>query len=111
MVPHHSLLPNREANFQYNFPLMSGRGTQVVSAMNSNTQTKSLWRLFGRTVQQNSWMWQIFVFSLAFVMYYSIYIPFKSIYQSNNAHRTYQAAITRERAHKKKLKDAEEASE
>jgi hypothetical protein len=56
-------------------------------------------------------MWQVFVFSLAFVMYYSIYIPFKSVYQSNNAHRTYSAAITREKAHKMKLKEAEEASE
>ena len=111
MVPHHSLLPRRQTNFQYDLPLMSERGTQVVSAMNSNPQTKSLWRLFGRTFQQNSWMWQIFVFSLAFVMYYSIYIPFKSVYQSNNAHRTYSAAITREKAHKMKLKEAEEASE
>lgn len=111
MVPYHSLLSDRQANFQYDLPLMSGRGTQVVSTMNANSTTKFGWRMLGRVFQQNSWMWQIFIFSLAFVMYYSIYIPFKTVYQSNNAHRTYEAAMVRERAHKKKLKEAEEASE
>ena len=43
-------------------------------------------------------------------MYYAIYTPFVSLYQSNNAHRTYDAAITKERAHKKKLKEAEDAA-
>jgi hypothetical protein len=42
-------------------------------------------------------------------MYYAIYTPFVTIYQTNNAHRTYEAAMIKERAHKKKLKDIEDA--
>jgi hypothetical protein len=78
--------------------------------MNANPTTKFGWRLFGRVFQQNAWAYQVFIFSLAFTMYYAIYTPFVSLYQSNNAHRTYDAAITKERAHKKKLKEAEDAA-
>jgi len=65
--------------------------------------------VFAKVFQQNSWMWQIFIFGSAFVMYYAIYTPFVTIYQTNNAHRTYEAAMIKERAHKKKLKDIEDA--
>lgn len=109
MVPHHSLLPNRQTTFQYALSSISGRGPQVVSAFNANPNTKSGWRLFARVFQQNSWMWQVFIFSTAFAMYYAIYLPIVTAYQTNNAHRTYDAAITKERAHKKKLKDIEDA--
>ena len=87
------------------------RSAQVVSTFNSSPTTKAGWKLFARVFQQNSWMWQIFIFSTAFVMYYSIYTPLVAIYQSNNKHRTYDAAITKEKAHKKKLKDLEDAAE
>lgn len=36
-------------------------------------------------------------------MYYAIYLPIVAAYQTNNAHRTYEAAMVKERAHKKKL--------
>jgi hypothetical protein len=52
-------------------------------------------------------MWQIFIFGLSFTMYYAIYIPFVGVYQANNSHRTYKAAIAKEKAHKKKLKEQE----
>lgn len=54
-------------------------------------------------------MWQIFIFGLAFSMYYAIVIPTLAIYKSNNKHRTYEAAMIKERAHKKKLKELEDA--
>jgi hypothetical protein len=88
---------------------ISGKGTQVVSGFNANPNTKSGWRLFGKVFQQNSWMWQIFIFSTAFAMYYTIYYPFVTAYKTNNAHRTYEAAMIKERAHKKKLKELEDA--
>lgn len=56
-------------------------------------------------------MWQVFVFGLAFTFYYTITIPFITVYQSNNNHRTFESAMIKERAHKKKLKEIEDAEE
>lgn len=39
------------------------------------------------------------------------YEPFLYVYRLNNRHRTYEAAMVKERAHKKKLKDLEDAEE
>jgi len=103
MVSNHSLLSNRQANFQYFLSSISERGPQVVSAFNAGSSAKSGWRLFAKIFQQNSWMWQVFIFSAAFSMYYAIYLPIVAAYQTNNAHRTYEAAMVKERAHKKKL--------
>ena len=85
--------------------LFLGKKAQVVSVFNSNPNVKNAWRIFGRVFQQNSFMWQIFIFGLSVVMYYTIYTPILSIYQANNSHRTYQYAITKEKEHKKKLKE------
>lgn len=111
MVSNHSLLSNRQANSQYFLLSIPGRAPQVVSGFNANPSAKFGWRLFARVFQQNSWMWQVFIFATSFAMYYAIYIPFVTAYQTNNAHRTYDAAITKERAHKKKLQDLEDAEE
>ena len=56
-------------------------------------------------------MWQVFVFGLAFTFYYAVTIPFITTYQANNKHRSLEAAMVVERAHKKKLRDIEEAEE
>jgi hypothetical protein len=90
--------------------LFSGKKPQVVSVFNSNPNVKNAWRIFGRIFQQNSFMWQIFIFGMSVLMYYTIYTPFLTMYQANNSHRTYQAAIAKEKAHKKKLKEQEGAS-
>lgn len=104
MVSNYSLLTNCQTHFQYLFSLISGRQPQVISGFNANPNVKSAWRVFARVFQHNSWMWQVFIFGLAFTMYYAIYTPFVAIYQSNNKHRTYEAAIAKEKAHKKKLR-------
>jgi len=44
-------------------------------------------------------------------MWATFYYPVLYIYQSNNKHRGYEAAMIKERAHKKKLKDLETAAE
>ena len=107
MVRNCTILTNCKTNFQYHILFISERAPQVVSAFNANPSMKAGWRLFARVFQYNSWMWQVFIFSTSFVMYYTIYIPFVAVYQSNNAHRTYEAAITKEKAHKKKLRELE----
>ena len=84
--------------------MIPGKSPQVVSSFNSSPGAKAGWRLFGKVFQQYSWMWQVFIFGAAFVMYYAIYTPVVTIYQSNNKNRTYEAAMIKERAHKKKLK-------
>lgn len=54
-------------------------------------------------------MWQVFICGTAVVLYYSMYIPVKTMYVTNNSHRTYAAAIAKEKAYKKKVREAEQA--
>lgn len=68
-----------------------------------------MWRLFGDYVSNNSWLWQVFIFGVAFFGCYAIMEPCLYFYRANNVHRTYEAAIKKEKAHKKKLREAEEA--
>jgi hypothetical protein len=56
-------------------------------------------------------MWQVFIVMVAFTTYYTLTIPIIELYKSNNTHRTYEACITKERAHKKKLIEEEEKEE
>jgi hypothetical protein len=44
-------------------------------------------------------------------MWAAFYYPVLSVYQANNTHRGYDAAMTKEKAHKKKLREAEKAAE
>jgi hypothetical protein len=59
----------------------------------------------------SSWLYQVLVFGLAFGFWAAIYFPTLYVYRSNNKHRTYEAAIAKERAHKKKLKELEKQAE
>lgn len=68
------------------------------------------WRLLGE-VFKYSWAYQIFMFGLCFSVWASLYFPCLWIYQANNKARGYEAAMVKERAHKKKLKEIEEAEE
>ena len=92
-----------------NFLLIEARGPQMVSAFNAAPATKKTWRFFAATVQANSWAYQILIFGIAFFLFHSFYDPFLYFYIANNKHRTYEAAMVKERAHKKKLKDLEAA--
>lgn len=56
-------------------------------------------------------MWQVFIVMVAFTTYYTLTIPIIELYKSNNTHRTYEACIAKERAHKKKLREEEEKEE
>ena len=56
-------------------------------------------------------MWQAFIVFLCFASFHAIYDPWLTIYRSNNTHRTYEAAMAKEKAHKKKLKELEKAEE
>ena len=58
-----------------------------------------------------SWAYQIFMFGLCFSLWASIYFPFLWLYQYNNRNRTFEAAMKKERAYKKKLREQEEAEE
>jgi hypothetical protein len=85
--------------------LSIGRKPQVVSIFNSNPAVKQGWRLFARVFQQNSFMWQAFICGLSIAIYFFFYSPMVSLYKANNKHRTYEAAIAKEKAHKRKLKE------
>lgn len=66
--------------------LFVARGKQVESALNSKAPVKNFWRLFGRTVQANPWMWQVFIFAIAFGWFHIVYDPFLTFYRLNNKH-------------------------
>lgn len=68
------------------------------------------WRLIGEAFKY-SWLYQFFIFGLTFGLWATFYYPTLYVYQANNKHRTYEAAITKERAHKKKLRELEAAEE
>ena len=67
----------------------------MVSGFNANPNVKAGWRLFGKVFQNNAWMWQVFIVGMSAFMYYSIYVPILTIYQSNNTHRTFDAAVAK----------------
>ena len=79
--------------------------------MNANPRVKAMWRMFAATTQRNSWAWQIFIFGLTITFFHMLYDPFLYFYRLNNKHRTYEAAMVKEKAHQKKLREAEEAEE
>jgi uncharacterized membrane protein len=81
-----------------------------VSRWNAQPIVKRGWRLVGE-VFKYSWAYQLFIFGLTFGLWATFYFPTLYVYQANNAHRTFNAAITKERAHKKKIRDAEIAAE
>jgi hypothetical protein len=60
---------------------------------------------------QFSWAYQVFVFGLCFGIWSGIFFPVLSIYQTNNKHRTYEAAMAKERAYKKAQKEKELAEQ
>lgn len=79
--------------------------------MNANPAVKKMWRNFAFVFQRHSFMWQFVILFFAFASLHVCYDPLLAIYRSNNTHRTYQAAMVKERAHKKKLREMEEAEE
>lgn len=56
-------------------------------------------------------MYQVFMFGLVFGLWATFYYPVLHVYQANNKHRTYEAAMTKERAFKKLQKEKEAAAE
>ncbi len=112
MVPNHPLLANHQTRLQYS-SINLGRQPQVVSKWNSQPIVKRGWRMVGQ-VFQYSWMYQVFMFGLVFGIWGTIFYPCLWLYQYNNRNRGFEAAMAKERAHKKKLREqelAEEASE
>ena len=93
------------------FSLKIGRKPQVVSTFNASPAGRAFWRNFAFVFQRQSWAWQIFIVGLTFGFYHIVRDPLLLIYEANNTHRGYNAAITRERAHKKKIQDQEAAEE
>jgi hypothetical protein len=78
----------------------------VVSKWNARPYTKRAWRLLG-TLFESSWMYQVFMFGLVFGIWASFYFPVLHVYQYNNRHRTLEAAMVKERANKKALREKE----
>jgi hypothetical protein len=72
--------------------------------------TKAGWRLLGK-VQLNTPAWWMFTLGLTFLFWAGSYYSVLYLYQRNNRHRTFEAAIAKEKAHKKRLRDAELAAE
>ena len=89
--------------------LNSVRKPQNVWHINTLDSTKRMWRNFAFVFQRHSFMWQVLLFSIAFVGFYMVREPILAIYKANNRHRTYNAAMAKEKAHKKKLRELEEA--
>lgn len=56
-------------------------------------------------------MYQVFMFGLVFGIWASFYYPVLFVYQANNKHRTYDAAIAKEKAYKKLQREKEAAAE
>jgi hypothetical protein len=109
VVPDHPLLSDSEASLRYSGKY-AGRQAQVVSRWNAQPLVKRGWRLIGE-VFKYSWAYQLFIFGLTFGLWATFYFPTLYVYQANNAHRTFAAAIAKEKAHKRKLREAEAAAE
>jgi len=60
---------------------------------------------------QYSWAYQIFIFGLSFGLWATFYYPMLWIYQANNKHRTFQAAIAKEKAFKRAMREKEQAEQ
>lgn len=65
---------------------------------------KSFWRNFAFVFQRHSFMWQVFIVAMTFTTLSIVHVPFVSVYKANNQHRTFDAAMSKERAYKKKMK-------
>ena len=61
---------------------------QVVSKWNAKPFPKRGWRMLG-DVFHHSWVYQMFIFGLAFGMWATFYFPVLWVYQANNRARTY----------------------
>ena len=70
-----------------------------------------MWRNFAFVFQRHSFLWQVLLFSIAFVGFYMVRQPILAIYKANNKNRTYEAAMVKEKAYKKKMRELEEAEE
>lgn len=86
MVQDGAIQSHSQTNLQYYIDFILGRGRQVESAINSKSSVKNFWRFFGRTVQANPWMWQVFIFCIAFGWFHIVYDPFLAFYKLNNRH-------------------------
>lgn len=51
------------------------------------------------------------MFGLCFSIWSAIYFPVLTLYQSNNKHRTFEAAIAKEKAYKKAQREKELAEQ
>lgn len=70
-----------------------------------------MWRSFAFVFQRHSFAWQLFIFGLTVTTFYIVKLPLLSFYQANNVQRGYKAAMVKEKAHKKKLREQEEREE
>ena len=70
-----------------------------------------MWRGLNFVFQRHTFMWQVFIVFICFATFHLVYDPILTIYKSNNTHRTFEAAIAREKAHKKKLRELEKSQE
>merc|ERR1719445_512520 len=86
------------------------RQQQVVSKLNARPFAKRGWMLLAE-VFKYSWLYQFFIFGMAFSMWATFYFPVLWVYQANNRERTYEACMKKERAFKKKKRELEEAEE
>jgi hypothetical protein len=89
---------------------MSGHHPKLVARINAaKTSSRPFWTIIQVVFQRHSWAWQMLIFGICFTSYYVIKEPMVAFYKFNNTGRTYEAAMTKERAHKKKLREIEEA--
>ena len=109
VVPHHPLLPNHQTHLRY-LPTHSVRQQQVVSKLNARPLAKRGWMMLAE-VFKYSWLYQFFIFGMAFSMWATFYFPVLWVYQANNKGRTYEACMAKEKAFKKKKRELEEAEE
>lgn len=79
-----------------------------MSTFNSTSSAKAMWRGFAFVFQRHSFMWQIFIFGLTITTFYLVKTPLLTLYQTNNVNRGYKAAMAKEKAHKKRLRELEE---
>ncbi|EAS03941.1 transmembrane protein, putative (macronuclear) [Tetrahymena thermophila SB210] len=82
---------------------------QIVGKINADPKVKKFWVFLRENVQYYPFLWQFFILGTSFVWFHVCYDPWLAIYQANNAHRSLETALTKEKAHKKKLAEQEES--
>ena len=90
-----------------------GRGKPVGYALTKTKSMMAIYRAIDKVFMSNPVGWNILLFGMAYGLTALFFRPIVGLYRHNNAHRTLDVAIAKERVHmaKKEQEEAEDEDE